>query len=156
MAKVNGSTLFLRLTVLSFAAIIAGLCVFVLPAGILSDTTGMYKWILLGLYVPALPFFYAISHTMKLLQYIDKNTAFSDASVVALQAIKRSAISIAALFSAGMPYIFYVANKDDAPGPIAVTLVIIGASVVITVFAAVLQRLLQSAIAIKAENDLTV
>ena len=35
-------------------------------------------------------------------------------------------------------------------------LVIIGASMVIAVFAAVLQRLLQEAIDIKTENDLTV
>lgn len=152
----NGSTIVLRLAVLSFAALILALCVFAVPAGIASDTTGMYRWILLGLYVPAVPFFYAIYQTMKLLQYIDKNTAFSESSVRVLKNIKYCGAIIAGLFVAGMPYIFYTADKDDAPGVVAVGIVIIGASVAVAVFAAVLQRLLKNAIDIKTENDLTV
>jgi MFS family permease len=152
----NSSTLFLRIAVLTFAAIILGLCVFALPAGIVSDQTGMYRWILAGLYIPSVPFFYAIYQTMKLLRYIDKNTAFSDASVTALKNIKLCGTAIALLFSAGMPYIYYVADKDDAPGVVAIGMVIVGASIAVAVFAAVLQRLLQNAIAIKSENDLTV
>ncbi|HSX34773.1 MAG TPA: DUF2975 domain-containing protein [Candidatus Saccharimonadales bacterium] len=152
----NGSTLFLRLAVLSFAGFILGLCLFALPIGIASDNIGLYRWILAGLYVPAVPFFYAIYQTMKLLTYIDKNTAFSDESVTAFQRIKFCGIVIAALFSAGLPYVYYVADKDDAPGVLVVALVIIGASAAVAVFSAVLQRLLRSAIAIKQENDLTV
>jgi hypothetical protein len=45
-----------------------------------------------------------------------------------------------------------VADKDDAPGLVFVPF----ASLVIAVFAAVLRRLLQEAINIKTENDLTV
>lgn len=152
----RGSTAILRLAVLGFAAIIAGLCVFALPAGIMSDKTGMYRWILLGLYVPAIPFFYAIYQTMKLLKYIDKDSAFSDASVQAFGRIKYCGAIIAGLFTLGMPYVYYVADKDDAPGVVALGLVIIGASIAIAVFAAVLQRLLHSAIEFKTENELTV
>ena len=152
----NGTTLFLRIVVLTLAAIVLGLCVFALPAGMVSDDVGLYRWILLGLYVPAIPFFGAIFQTMKLLRYIDNNTAFSDDSVKALNAIKYCGIIIAGLFSVGMPYIYYVADKDDAPGVVAIGLVIIGASIAVSVFAAVLERLLQNAIAIKRENDLTV
>jgi hypothetical protein len=152
----NGSTLLLRVIVLSFAALILGLCLFALPIGIISDDTGLYRWILAGLYLPALPFFYAIYQTMKLLGHIDRNTAFSDESVTTLKGIKHCGSLIAILFVAGMPYIYYVADKDDAPGVIAIGLVIIAASIAVAVFAAVLQRLLQSAIDIKAENDLTV
>ena len=49
-----------------------------------------------------------------------------------------------------------MAEVDDAPGLIILGMVIIFASMVIAVFAAVLQRLLQEAINIKSENDLTV
>jgi hypothetical protein len=49
-----------------------------------------------------------------------------------------------------------VAERDDAPGIILIGLVIIFASMVIGVFAAVLQKLLTNAIEIKSENDLTV
>lgn len=152
----KGTTVYLRLAVLAFAAIILGLCIFALPAGIASDQTGMYRWILLGMYVPAVPFFYAIYQTMKLLGYVDRNMAFSTASVAALKNIKYCGIAIAALFSAGMPYIYYVADKDDAPGVVAIGLAIVGASVAVAVFAAVLERLLHDAIVIKSENELTV
>jgi hypothetical protein len=152
----NSSTLFLRLVVVTFALIILSLCVVVLPIGIATDQTGLYRWILVGLYVPAIPFFYAIFQTMKLLGYIDRNMAFSEESVSTLKAIKNCAAIIAGLFTAGMPYIFYAADKDDAPGVVAIGLVIIAASIVISVFAAVLQKLLKNALDIKAENDLTV
>jgi hypothetical protein len=152
----NSSTIFLRLVVVAFALIILSLCVVVLPIGIATDQTGLYRWILVGLYVPAIPFFYAIFQTMKLLGYIDRNMAFSEESVSTLKAIKNCAAIIAGLFTAGMPYIFYAADKDDAPGVVAIGLVIIAASIVISVFAAVLQKLLKNALDIKAENDLTV
>ncbi|MGV2643750.1 DUF2975 domain-containing protein, partial [Clostridium perfringens] len=47
-------------------------------------------------------------------------------------------------------------EKDDAPGIILIGMALIFASIVIAVFAAVLQKLLQEAIDIKSENDLTV
>lgn len=55
-----------------------------------------------------------------------------------------------------MPFVYFLAEKDDAPGLIIIGFVPIFASIVIAVFAAVLQRLLQEAINIKSENDLTV
>jgi hypothetical protein len=57
---------------------------------------------------------------------------------------------------AGLPLFYLVAERDDAPGIIFIGLVVIFASMVIAVFAAVLQRLLQEAIDIKSENDLIV
>jgi hypothetical protein len=152
----RGSTIFLRGVVLLLGAIVLALCAFALPIGIKNDEAGYYRPILLGLYVPAIPFFGALYQTLKLLGYIDKNQAFSLFSVGTLKQIKRCAVSISALFAAGMPYIYWAADKDDAPGVVAIGLVIIFASAVIAVFAAVLQRLLGDALAIKAENDLTV
>jgi hypothetical protein len=110
----------------------------------------------LGLYVPAIPFFVALYQTLKLLDYIDRNKAFSQLSVRALNSIKYCAIIISAMFAAGMPYVYYVADQDDAPGVVAIGLVIVFASLVIAVFATVLQKLFKNAMAIKAENDLTV
>lgn len=133
-----------------------GFCVFVLPAAIRTDNVGYYRPLLFGMYVPALPFFFALRQSLKLLDYIDRNTAFSDLSVKALKKIKYCAITISGLYAAGMPYIFFVGDKDDAPGVILIGLVIIFASFVVAVFAAVLQRLLGNVIEIKTENDLTV
>ncbi len=152
----RGSTIFLRLAVLAMGLVVLAACVFALPAGINSESIGYYRPLLWGLYVPAIPFFYALYQTMKLLHYIDQNTAFSDLSVKALHAIKYCGVIIAGMFAAGSPYIYQVAEKDDAPGVLAIGLVVIGASISVAVFAAVLQRLLINAIAIKSENDLTV
>lgn len=152
----RGSTIILRGVVILIGLIVLGLCVFALPAGLRSDNTGYYRPILSGLYVPAIPFFFALYQALKLLGYIDNNTAFSLDSVHALKKIKYCALTISALFAAGMPYIFYVADRDDAPGVALIGFVIIGASAVIATFSAVLQKLLQNAIDIKSENDLTV
>lgn len=152
----QGSTHFLRAALLVIGAAVLTICIFALSDGISADQTDYYRPILLGLSVPAVPFFFALYQAFKLLGYIDTNEAFSDLSVAALKNIKYCALIISALFTAGMPYIYYAANRDDAPGVILLGLVIIGASLVIATFAAVLQKLLRNAIAIKSENDLTV
>ncbi|MDR4346565.1 DUF2975 domain-containing protein, partial [Bacillus anthracis] len=108
------------------------------------------------LYATAIPYYFALYQTFKLLNYIDKNNAFSELSVKALKNIKYSALAISVLYVLGMPLFYLVAERDDAPGIIVIGMIIIFASMVIAVFAAVLQRLLKDAIDIKSENDLTV
>lgn len=152
----QGSTLILKLAVVVLGLIVLGICVFALPVGISSSEAGDYRPIFWGLYVTALPFFFALYQTLLLLGYVDKNKAFSKLSVNALNTIKYCALVISALFLAGMPYIYRVAEQDDAPGAIVLGLVVAGASFAIATFAAVLQRLLRSAIDMKKENDLTV
>lgn len=152
----QGSTLLLRGVVIFIGLIVLATCIFALPEGIRTDEVGGYRIILLGLYVPAIPFFIALYQTMKLLKYIDANNAFSELSIRALKAIKYCAIAISSLFAAGMPYIYTVADRDDAPGIILLGLIIVFASSVIATAAAVLQQLVRSALAIKSENDLTV
>jgi thiamine biosynthesis protein ThiC len=112
--------------------------------------------IFIVLYAAAVPFYIALYQAFKLLSYIDKNKAFSIISVRALKNIKYCAITISILYVVGMPLLYLIAEKDDAPGIILIGLVIIFASMVIAVFAAVLQKLLKEAIDIKSENDLTV
>lgn len=152
----SGSTIFLRGTVLLIGLFVLALCIFAVPAGISTDSIGAYKPILYGLYIPAIPFFFALYQAILLLNYIDAGKAFSPASVTALKYIKYCAILIGALFAAGMPYIYHVADLDDAPGVVLLGLVITFVSFVIAVFAAVLQKLMLSGLEIKAENDLTV
>lgn len=153
-----GSTLFLRLVLGIIALGVLALCLIFLPIAIRGELTGDFDYapILIGLYIPAVPFFIALFQAHKLLNYIDRNQAFSEYSVKALRNIKFCALAISALFLAGMPYVFYVADRDDAPGVAAIGFVIIFASFVIATFAAVLQKLIQNAVDIKSENDLTV
>ncbi|MBO1915489.1 DUF2975 domain-containing protein, partial [Microvirga sp. 3-52] len=93
--------------------------------------------------VSVIPFFVALYQAFKLLSYIDKSQAFSDMSVVALKKIKYCALIISGLYAVILPFVFLVADLDDAPGLVIIGMVPVFASMVIAVFAAVLQRLLQ-------------
>lgn len=149
------STLVLRAAILFIGAVVFALCA-AIPLAIGSFQPGGYDPILLGLYIPAVPFFVALYQAMKILSYVDSTRAFSSLSVHAFKNIKLCAYLICGIFVIGMPYIFYVADKDDAPGVVAIALIIIFLSFIIGTFAAVMQKLVQHAVAIKSENDLTV
>lgn len=154
----KGSTLLLQGVLFAMGLIVFTVCAVFLPQIIMAELAGDFDYlpILVGLYVPAIPFFIALFQASKLLRLIDANQAFSPRSVTALKNIKFCGLSISAAFALGMPYIFYVADRDDAPGLVALGLVIIGASFVIATAAAVFQNLLQNAVDLKSENDLTV
>lgn len=161
----KGSTLLLRLAVIVIGIPVLLIAVLILPKIVL-ETMGyigegmQLPWIVLSLmaimYISAIPFYMALYQALKLLGYIDRNEAFSELSVESLKKIRNYAFTISALYAAGLPFIFMIAEWDDAPGLALLGLVIVGASLVIAVFAAVLQRLLKQAIDIKHENDLTV
>lgn len=152
----RGSTLFLKFVIVLTGIAAFAVCIFVLPRAIGPIDASGYDPILLSMYVTVVPFFIVLYQGLKLLNYIDKNTAFSESSVKALKYIKYCASLDSLLYAVGMPYIFYVADKDDAPGAVLIGLVFVVAPLVVAVFAAVLQKLLQNAIDIKSENDLTV
>ncbi len=152
----RGSSLFLKTIIILIGALVLYLCVFILPQGILSDKVGGYRPILIGMYIPAIPFFLALFQGMKLLSQIDKNIAFSNASIQSLKIIKYCAFTISALYALGMPYIFTVADRDDAPGVVLLGLIFIFGSFAIGTAAAVFQKIFQNAVDIKSENELTV
>lgn len=150
------STLFLRLFIYLLGIAVLSLCVFVLPSAILSGKAGAYLPILYGMYIPAIPFFIGLAHGLRLLRYIDAKHIFSSASVKSLRILLYCSATICACYTLGMPYIFYVADQDDAPGVVAIACIFILASLVVATAAAIFQRVLQHVIAIKSENELTV
>ncbi|MCY9107372.1 DUF2975 domain-containing protein [Bacillus atrophaeus] len=158
----RGTTLFLKIAVFLIGIPVLALCIFLVPeianfaAELYPDIVYIKYLVLINLYASAIPFYFALYQAFKLLSYIDKNKAFSELSVKSLKNIKYCAITISILFVMGMPLFYLMAEKDDAPGIILIGLVVIFASMVIAVFAAVLQKLLKEAIDIKSENDLTV
>jgi Protein of unknown function (DUF2975) len=161
----RGSTLFLRVAVIFIGIPVLAACLFLLPqianeaneaAERGSDLAFVVYGILMVMYVSAVPFYFALYQSFNLLSYIDKNQAFSQLSVRALKKIKKCAIIISGLYVVALPFVAIMAEVDDAPGLIIVGMVPIFASLVIAVFAAVLQRLLKEAIDIKSDNDLTV
>jgi hypothetical protein len=107
-------------------------------------------------YTASIAFFVALYQAFKLLGYIGQNKVFSQAAVNTLRTIKYSAIALVAFIVAPVAYLFVVRPGDDIAGGVAVGLFIIFVSIVATTAAAVFERLLQTAVDIKSENDLTV
>ncbi len=156
------STNFLRFLIFLIGIAVLALCIFGLPAMWIGGseefpTAGHAVFlIMIGMYITAVPFFIAVWQTLKLLRYIDQNTAFSDLSVKALRNIKYCSTIVSVLYVGFVPLLFPIAEADDAPGLIIIGMAIACVPIAVAVFAAVLQKLLQSAIDIKSENNLTV
>ena len=151
----RGSTLFLRFAIIVIGLITLAICGITFSE-LIQNRTGEYAPILIGAYVSAIPFFIALYQSMKLLGYIDKNKPFSAGSVKALKTIKYAALIFGLIYTLGLPYIYFAADNDDAPGVIVIGLFLAGGGFVIATFAAVAQKLFQNAVDIKSENDLTV
>ncbi|KRF63799.1 hypothetical protein ASG99_21660 [Bacillus sp. Soil768D1] len=155
------TTLFLKLAVIFIGIPVLTLCIFLVPhmanfaAKLYPNIAPMKYLVFIVMYGAAVPFYFALYQAFNLLRYIDENTAFSELSVKALKNIKCCAITISGLYVLGLPLFHFIAKKVDPP-IVLMGLIIIFASLVIAVFAAILQRLLQEAINIKSENDLTV
>lgn len=162
----NKVTNFTRMVVFLMGAGVFSFCTVLVPEVLREEAVAHPKvhhtdWpFLLGIWVLAAPIFIALYQTLKLLGYIDKNTAFSEKSVKSLRIIKICAFTFGALIILSAITIVVAARaanptEDVAPvGPIGSVLVLV--SVVIATFTAVLQRLLKQAIEMKSENDLTV
>lgn len=156
----KGTTLFLKL-----AVIFMGLPVLVLSVvGLIDlvrnpanpDYAYMLYPIVTGIYLSSLPYYYALLQSYRLLSFIDNGEAFSELSVFALRKIKYCGILISIIFMVLMPFVFMLAQIEDAPGLIIVGMIPVFTAMVIGVFAAVLEKLLKEAIDIKSLNDLTV
>ncbi|MBM7693862.1 hypothetical protein JOC77_003306 [Peribacillus deserti] len=158
------STLFLKIVVFIIGTPVLALCILWLPeiaardAASHPETAYLQYLFLIGAYITATPFFIALYQTLKLLSYIDQNKAFSVLSVRALKYIKYCGISIITLIVAGLIFVVILikGEGEDITGFISLGAMLTFASMVIAIFAAVLQRLLQEAIDIKSENDLIV
>ncbi|HFJ9427225.1 DUF2975 domain-containing protein [Bacillus cereus] len=157
----RSSTMFLKVIIFLAGISVLALCILLVPemanfaANLYPNIAPMKYLVFIVMYGAAVPFYVALYQAFNLLQYIDENTAFSELSVRALKNIKRCAITISGLYVLSLPLFYFIAKKMDPPIGL-VGLIIVFASLVISVFAAILQRLLQEAINIKSENNLTV
>lgn len=144
----KGSTLFLKVIVLLIGLPVLALCILWLPSVI--DYLPLL--VIVGLYLTAISFFFALFQALKLLTYIDKNEAFSKLSVSALKNIKLCSFIICIIYAIILPLIYPLADADDAPGLLAIPIVFLFASSVIAVFAAVLERLFKESLNLKVSE----
>ena len=106
-------------------------------------------------YIGSISFFVALYQAFKVLGYVGQNKVFSQAAVKALRIIKYCAIAIIGFVAVGEIFIL-LSKSDDRAGGVFMGILITFGSVVIATAAAMFARILQSAVDIKSENDLTV
>jgi hypothetical protein len=156
----RSSTLFLKFVICLIATgVIAGLVWFPQTEGraVNLDLISIYKDpFILYIYLASTPFFVGLYQAFKLLGLIDANKAFSQAAVNTLKNMKYASVSLSGLIVLTLLYIRFFAGGDDPAGPTMLGFIVIFATTVIATAAALFQRLLQNAVDIKSENDLTV
>jgi hypothetical protein len=107
-------------------------------------------------YIGSIPFFMALYQAFKVLTFVSQDKTFSRASVHALRTIKYCAIAIIGFVAVEELFIMLNHGSDDPAGGIFMGVLITFGSIVIATAAAMFERILQSAVEIKSENDLTV
>ena len=108
-------------------------------------------------YAASIAFFVALYKAFKLLGYVGQNKVFSSNSVRALKGIKRCAIVLGILIVMAGLYIRITHNEEDDPaGFLAICIVTTFVSIVVATAAAIFEKILQNAIDMKSENDLTI
>ncbi|MDO1444878.1 DUF2975 domain-containing protein [Rhodocytophaga aerolata] len=108
-------------------------------------------------YAASIAFFVALYKAFKLLGYIGQNKVFSSDSVGTLKSIKYCAIVLSVLIVAAGLYIRISHSKEEDPaGFIAICILATFVSIVVATAAAIFEKILQNAMDLKSENDLTI
>jgi hypothetical protein len=109
-------------------------------------------------YAGSIPFFIALYQAFKVLGYVGRNKVFSPEVVKALRIIKYCALAIIGFVVLEELFILLSGNRDlENPGaPIFMGILIIFPSIVVATAAAMFERILQNAVDMKSENDLTI
>ena len=107
-------------------------------------------------YAGSIPFFFALYQAFKLLGFAGDNKVFSQEAVQALRTIKYCALVIIGFVVVEEIFIALNHGNDDPVGAYVIGSLITFGSIVIATAASMFERILQNAVDIKSENDLTV
>lgn len=92
------------------------------------------------LYVTMLPFYGAIYHILKGLQHLRRGQAIDQQLV----RVKHNAIVLAIMYVLALPVAYYLADINDAPGVIVLSLIILGITVAVIAASNVLRTIVRS------------
>ena len=156
----RGSTLFLKLVIVLIAMVVlTWMVVFPQLEGRAKslDLIGIYSdpFIIYG-YIASIPFFVGLYQAFRLLNLIDAHRAFSQDAVNTLKSMKLALLSLIGFIALAVLYIRFFAHGDDPAGPTMLGILSSFAVAVLATGAAVFQKLLQHAVDLQSEHDLTV
>lgn len=106
-------------------------------------------------YIASIPFFVALYQGFKVLGYAGQNKVFSQAAVKAVRTIKFCAIAIVGFVAVSVIFMIF-GDPDDRPAGVFMRILITFPSIVVATAASTFERIVQNAVDMKSENDLTV
>ena len=108
-------------------------------------------------YASSIAFFVALYKTFKLLGYVKQNRLFSLSSIKTLRSIRYCAVTLSILIVIAGLYVKIFHDKEDDPaGFLGMCIITTFISIVVATAVAVLEKILQNAVDMKSENDLTI
>lgn len=156
----RSSTLFLKVVLFLIATgVLVGMLWFPQTEGAAKDLNLVSIYtdpFIIYIYVGSIPFFVGLYQAFKLLSLIETNQAFSRGAVNTLKNIKFASLSLIGFIAVALLYIRFFVHGEDAAGPTALGTIVSFVVAIMATAAAVFQKLFQSAVDLKAENDLTV
>ncbi len=156
----QGSILFLKLVIVLIGIIaLVSMIRFPLTEGRATnlDLLSIY-WdpFIVYMYLASSVFFVALYQAFKLLGYVGDNKIFSLNSMKALRTIRYCAIAGIAFIVVGeLALIVTQSGNEDMAGPVALGIMMICISTVIVTALFVLEKIVQSAVPTKGENNIT-
>ncbi len=106
-------------------------------------------------YAASVAFYMGLYQAYKVLGFAGRNRVFSQEAVNALRTIKYCAMAIIGFVALALVFIMLMENEDRAGGVFLGVLLTFG-SIVTATAAAIFERILQKAVDMKSETDLTV
>ena len=106
-------------------------------------------------YVASIPFFMGLYHGFKVLGLVRQNRTFSQDTVHSLRTIKHCAMAIIGFVVLSIGFMAFEDGEDRPPG-VFMRVLVAFPSIVVATAMAIIERVLQNAVEIKSENDLTV
>lgn len=113
---------------------------------------------LIYVYIASMSFFGGLYQVFKLLRYIGQNNLFTQNSLSALRTIKHCAIALITFVLGAEAYFFIVqSNKgEDIAGGVMIGFFMIFIALIIATMVTLFEKILQNAVEMKSENDLTI
>nr|SFZ87027.1 putative membrane protein [Loigolactobacillus rennini] len=155
-------TTFLKAVIIGLVLVVLGGCCFAIPNIIHigwqfhNRYSYLFYAVAVGGFITAILFSWIAWQALRLLQAIAQQTVFTLQSSANLHRIKIGTLLMSACYLLELPVLYVIADHADAPGILLIGIILTGAAIVISVFAALLEKLLASALTYKAENDLTI
>lgn len=110
----------------------------------------------ISLYLSAIASLLIIYYMYRMLGLVDNDRAFSAMSLIYVRAIFRLTIMEFIVLIGTVPFVYYIADNDDAPGVMIIGLGMLIIPLVVATFVSIIEKLLKNAIELKLDYELTI